>query len=375
MHFFAGVLLKCPLLDASFPNTGVYLLTMHPHAARCCLLGAAVGDAIGLPAEGLSPRRAARLFSDPNRHNLLFGRGMLSDDTEHACMAAQALLASNCDPDRFEESLAAHLHQWTLALPAATGLATLRAGVKLCIGFGPNRSGVFSAGNGPMMRAPIIGAATPDLARIAPLIRASTRLTHTDPRAEDAALIIALTAHLRVLGQPISVAAIRAMAIDTAQRPLHDDVLRSLDQTERATHADWSAPKFATHLGLQRGVTGYALHTLPISLLAVCRAGDGLRAGVLDVIACGGDTDSTAAIVGGIIGAGGIEPPDDWLNGIIDWPRTTNWIADLGNRIDNPTAHASRPPPAVFYPAALARNAVFAGVVLTHGVRRLLPPY
>ncbi len=55
------------------------------------LLGTAVGDAIGLPHEGLHPQRIAqRLERGPLRHALLLGRGMLSDDTEHASMVARA---------------------------------------------------------------------------------------------------------------------------------------------------------------------------------------------------------------------------------------------------------------------------------------------
>jgi hypothetical protein len=47
------------------------------------LLGTAVGDAIGLPFEGLSRRRVQRLLREPLGHQLFFGRGMVSDDTEH----------------------------------------------------------------------------------------------------------------------------------------------------------------------------------------------------------------------------------------------------------------------------------------------------
>ena len=48
------------------------------------ILGTAVGDALGLPREGLSRRRAGKLFGDPPLgHHFLFGRGMVSDDTEH----------------------------------------------------------------------------------------------------------------------------------------------------------------------------------------------------------------------------------------------------------------------------------------------------
>lgn len=56
------------------------------------LWGTAVGDALGLPAEGLSPKRARALFPRPWRHRLLPGTGMISDDTEHTLFVAQCLL-------------------------------------------------------------------------------------------------------------------------------------------------------------------------------------------------------------------------------------------------------------------------------------------
>src|ERR671928_843955 len=82
------------------------------------ILGTAVGDALGLPREGLSPRRARRLFGDPPlRHHFLFGRGMVSDDTEHTCMAGQALLRTPEDVDHFPRSLAWRLRFWLLRFP------------------------------------------------------------------------------------------------------------------------------------------------------------------------------------------------------------------------------------------------------------------
>src|SRR6185312_13056398 len=160
------------------------------------LLGTAVGDALGLPREGLSRRRARRLFGDsPIEHRFLLGRGMVSDDTEHACMTAQALLAAPDDPARFARSLAWRLRGWLAAMPAAVGWGTLRAIVKLWLGFSPARSGVVSAGNGAAMRAPVLGASLafhPD--RLDAVARASARITHRDPRAEEGALVVTLAA-------------------------------------------------------------------------------------------------------------------------------------------------------------------------------------
>src|SRR3954465_809146 len=91
------------------------------------LVGTAVGDALGLPLEGLSRRRQARLFPPPLRHRFALGRGMISDDTEHTFVVAQSLLDSPDDPARFQRQLARRLRWWLAALPAGIGFATLRA--------------------------------------------------------------------------------------------------------------------------------------------------------------------------------------------------------------------------------------------------------
>ena len=149
-----------------------------------CLLGTAVGDAIGLPSEGLSPQRQRRLFTNIDSHRLLFARGMTSDDTEHTCLLANALIESAGDEGIFQRELAHGLRTWLLTLPAGVGLATLRATIKLCIGVGPQHSGVFSAGNGPAMRSALIGVCYgQDQMRMRRLVSISTRITHTDPKA------------------------------------------------------------------------------------------------------------------------------------------------------------------------------------------------
>lgn len=59
---------------------------------------------------------------------------------------------------------------------------------------------------------------------------------------------------------------------------------------------------------------------MPAALSVCARHGDDFRQAVLEAIGLGGDTDTVAAIVGGIIGArvgeGGI--PAEWADGIWD---------------------------------------------------------
>src|ERR1700757_4448141 len=91
------------------------------------LLGTAVGDSLGLPSEGLSRQRIRARWCGVWQHRFLFGRGMVSDDTEHTLFVAQALLAHPDDPIAFQRCLAWKLRLWLLGVPAGIGLATLKA--------------------------------------------------------------------------------------------------------------------------------------------------------------------------------------------------------------------------------------------------------
>lgn len=335
-----------------------------------CLLGTAVGDALGLPYENLSPRRAARLLGPPTRYRFVFARGMVSDDTEHACMVAQALITSQGKPEAFARDLARRLRWWLLALPAGIGFATLRAILKLWLGWPPARSGVFSAGNGPAMRAPILGAAVADRARLVDLVRASTRLTHTDPKAEYGALAVALAARCAVEQRPPQEYAgeLRDLLPEAAGA-----FLKRLDAVLASVARGETTPAFAAAQGMSRGVSGYIYHSVPVALHAWLSHPRDYAEAVQSVILAGGDTDTTAAIVGGIVGAavGKAGIPAAWLTHLAEWPRTVAWMERLAESL----GHGEKPPPRLSGLATLARNGWFLLVVLTHVARRCLPPY
>src|SRR5207249_4219179 len=106
------------------------------------LLGTAVGDALGLPAENLSPERIRKRWSGEWRMRFLFGRGMISDDTEHTLMVAQSLLCHPDDATAFQRALAWKFRWWFAGLPGGVGLATAKACLKLWIRFPVNRAAV-----------------------------------------------------------------------------------------------------------------------------------------------------------------------------------------------------------------------------------------
>ena len=344
-----------------------------------CILGTAVGDALGLPYEGLSPQRAPRLLGPPDRYRFLLGRGMISDDTEHTCMVAQSLMEAGGDVDIFTKRFASRLRWWFLALPAGVGKATACSGIQLWLGAKPPNAGVFSAGNGPAMRAAIFGAAIADIPQMLEMVRASSRLTHSDPKGECGAIAVALAAKHSQFYESINAnlwleQVVDAVGDDGAELT---DLLRKTVQSIRAGE---STSDFADALGLGYGVSGYTYHTVPLAVHAWLSHPRDFRQAVTTIIRCGGDADTTAAIVGGIVGAGvgdaGI--PDALLDGLWEWPRSVRWMRSLGeslaDSLDEIPITVTKTP-TINPLGVLLRNLLFLIVVLCHGFRRLAPPY
>ena len=341
------------------------------------LLGCAVGDAIGLPYEGLTKQRGVRLLGAPDCHRFVFGRGMLSDDTEHTCMVAQALCEAPNDPDLFARKFSARLRWWLAGLPAGIGLATLKATLKLWLGFSPSRSGVYSAGNGPAMRCPILGAVIDDLEMLRRFVKASTRITHTDPKAYYGAYAVALAAWCAKRGlhsPPEFFGQFRSTCAESTS----DEFTALMAKVESSLATGESTATFAEQLGCRRGVTGYIYRTVPVALHCWLSHPRDYRLAVRSMVECGGDTDTTAAIVGAIVGSGvgrdGI--PREWIDRIWEWPHSVAWMEQLAEAVST-AVQSGTPvkPPQTFFGARLARNGIFTGIVAKHIARRLLPPY
>ena len=288
-------------------------------------------------------------------------------------MTAAALLRHPADAQAFARCLAWKLRWWLLGAPAGVGLATLRAIFRLWLGIPPSRSGVRSAGNGPAMRAAVIGAFFhDDENRLRAFIRASTLLTHTDPRAERGAVLVALAAaHALRCGSADGFIEV-ALRESAGDPELHEHLATAAEHLRLG-----KCPRdFADAIGLSRGVSGYIHHTVPVALYCWLRTPQSFSEAVGRCIALGGDSDSTGAIVGALCGAtaGASRISQSWLDGLVEFPRSISWMRRLAMSL----ARKGEPPPPdrrMFVPTLLARNIVFAAIVLAHGLRRLLPPY
>jgi ADP-ribosyl-[dinitrogen reductase] hydrolase len=130
--------------------------------------------------------------------------------------------------------------------------------------------------------------------------------------------------------------------------------------------------------GLERGVTGYTCHSVPVALYAWSRHPEDFRMALIAVLDCGGDTDTVGAILGALMGArlGREAIPQEWLNGICDRPRNIGLLVQVAERLGQQrSAKQVLGPVRYFWPLLVVRNMIFLVTVLCHGFRRLLPPY
>lgn len=340
------------------------------------VLGTAVGDALGLPAENLSAEKIRKRWNGKWKMRFIFGKGMVSDDTEHTLMVAQALLEHPDNATKFQRALAWKFRWWFAGLPGGVGLATAKSCIKLWMGFAPEKCAVVSAGSGPPMRSAIIGAyfATEPEQRKA-FVLASTRLTHRSWQAETAALAVAESAALAVTNQHGDVSTVLDALVKLSEESEWQNIIFKVKTSLAAGH---SVSDFVESLNLKRGVTGYSLHVVPVALYTWLRHPDDFRTALAVALDCGGDTDTVGAILGAlsgtVVGKTGI--PIEWLNGIWEWPRSVSFMKKIAKNVAE--QKSSRQPVGsvgYFWPAIILRNSVFICAVLVHGFRRLAPPY
>lgn len=260
------------------------------------LLGTAIGDALGLPMEGMGAAAIARAYPRLDRFFLLGRTGFVSDDTEQSALVAQSLARHPRARERFVRAFQWSLLGWFLRLPWGIGFGTLRACLRIALGF--RRSGVSSAGNGAAMRAAIVGAFFYD----APATRRDwadevARVTHLDRRAVEGARFVA---ELAAQGMSYRSAEDLPSFVEAAAAVVGDPSLASaLEQAQRLAQAGVSIEIASKKLGS----TGFVLHTIAITTFCFLRFGHDPMLTITEAIRAGGDTDSNAAIVGAWMGA------------------------------------------------------------------------
>ena len=332
------------------------------------LLGTALGDALGLPCEGMSPDRIRRRFGDLEGFGLCGSTGFVSDDTEQSALVAQSLLRARGAIDEAERRFGWSLVGWFLRLPWGIGFATLRACLKRLIGVRP--SGVFSAGNGAAMRAAVIGVYfSGDEAARRACGRKMAEVTHRDARGVEGALFVAELAALASRSAPD---ADRRELFAQARMVVRDPILgAALDESR--SMLSWGAT--TEQAAAKLGTTGYVVHT--VAFAAFCFLADGFEpmTAIRQTIWAGGDTDSIAAIVGAWMGAlhGESGLPADLLAKLHDGPFGPTHLRALARGLVDLLEGRMPVVPDYSASGALARNLALYPVIIAHVLRRLIP--
>lgn len=332
------------------------------------LLGTALGDALGLPCEGMSAKAIARRFGAVDRFRLLGSTGFVSDDTEQSALVAQSLSKHPDDLNACVRAFRRALLGWFCRLPWGVGKATVLSCLRIGAGLSP--TGVRSAGNGAAMRSAIVGVFFRDQDETRREFAAAlAEVTHRDARAVEGALFVAEVAARCARGREERPPAILLrQALEVVQDPqLNGAISRGIELAEQGRTTEEAAREC--------GTTGFVVHTAAFAGFCFARFGETPMQAMGQAIAAGGDTDSIAAIVGGWSGARwGMERlPAGLIGRIHDGPFGPSHLKSLAARLDERSEGEALPVPRYSRTAALVRNLALYPVILAHGLRRLIP--
>jgi ADP-ribosyl-[dinitrogen reductase] hydrolase len=310
--------------------------------ARGCMLGLAVGDALGAPLEGLSApqiRTHYGLITDYVDGAVAWRRkpyrwrmpGLYTDDTQQAMALADVLLERGyVDVERLAEVYVA------LATPKG-GYAGAHRGVgrsfrqvleDLQRGVSPRYTGGASAGIGAAMRiapAAIYFPAEPDA--LFDAVMAASLMTHRDVRSLAGAVAVASTVRRLLVGEARDPSLLLWVAADVAKAeariaacdsglvasvgPYGKSVSKAIANAEKVVELPRDralaalvdeANRHGAEPSCRRATMGFPPAMIPTCLYLLVTT-DSFEEAILDVVNLGGDADTAGAILGAFAGA------------------------------------------------------------------------
>jgi ADP-ribosylglycohydrolase len=287
---------------------------------RGCVLGSAVGDALGATNEF---KTAQELQRHPPVTDLIGGgwlglpAGEVTDDTQ----MSTCILESYAHGYSLDD-VTARFGAWLEGGPPDVGVLTRQALEHVARGVHPRdagriaweRSGFISAGNGAIMRAAPTGVlrAVDREARVLETIEIA-RITHFDQRCVESSLWLNATIAALVGGQ----------GVDDALEAARAEVVWAREHcalpTVSADHDVLEWVVAARDLSLETlDTSGYTLATAQVGAWALLHALS-LEDGLIAVVNQGGDADTTGAVAGALLGArhGVNAIPARWLEALL----------------------------------------------------------
>ena len=245
------------------------------------LMGVAIGDAMGGSTEFMNPEEIRHLYG---RLMAIVGGGVwrlkpgeVTDDTEMTLCVARGILASPSDPI---EKIGEEFIAWYNTNPKDIGLI-IRSVIRNYKGdwFSAaedlHRQTGKTAGNGSLMRTLPVALAYDNRGKMEEITRGQSLMTHFDPQATEACILYNRMAHRLLYGDPL-------------EQVVQEEVKGTIYEENLGQKPDCPPD-------------GYVVHTFHWVLywLMNGRTFTGMITGAVNM---GGDSDTIAAIIGGLMG-------------------------------------------------------------------------
>ena len=297
---------------------------MDPRFSRAygALAGLALGDALGMPTQAMSPQQIQTVYghvtglvdgdkSQPYAPGM--AAGSVTDDTEQALLIASLLLKGhgsglNLDASEFSHALLA----WEDSMIERGSLDLLGPSTKAALervraGENPLRVGGEGTTNGAAMRVTPIGiaASTSDRQLFADAVWSSCQVTHATRQGFQSAALVAAAVSLGIDAGAADVTDLLWKAV-TFVRSLPErgawspepDVVAATHRALKLAAQPSSSPQW---LAGQIGTSVASAQAIPMAFALLAR--DPSPRALLQAANLGGDTDTIGAIAGAILGA------------------------------------------------------------------------
>jgi len=351
---------------------------------RACgvLLATAAGDALGAPDEFGPPRGQELEVAMVGGGSFGWEPGEWTDDSSMAIAIAEAA-ATGADlrQEQVQDAVVKRWHGWsqhakdvgvqTRSVLSRAGRHGISAQAARAESAALHKLSGRTAGNGSLMRtAPIALAYVDNEAALVEAARAVSELTHYDPEAGDACVLWCCAIRHAILTGVLD-ARIGLQHIDIDRQDLWGS---RLDDAEASRPSDFKNNGWVVE-ALQAAWSAIKITPVPEDdpATGVFRV-DHLRLALNAAVRGGNDTDTVAAIAGGLLGAayGASAVPADWRRVLHGWPGlVTRDLVALATRIvkvDRPFSYNVDPVTPVRHPHD---EGVWLGNVATLGT---LPP-
>jgi ADP-ribosylglycohydrolase/protein-tyrosine phosphatase len=313
---------------------------------RACgvLLGTAAGDALGAAYEFGPPRGPELEVAMVGGGAFGWEPGEWTDDTSMALAIAEvAATGADLRQEEALDTIARRWHEWsqhakdvgvqTRSVLSRAGRHGISAQTAREESAALHQRSGRTAGNGSLMRtAPVALVYLDDEAALVEAARAVSELTHYDPEAGDACVLWCLAIRHAILTGELD-ARLGLQHIDIDRRDLW---ATRLDVAEASQPSDFKTNGWVVE-ALQGAWSAIATTPVPQDdpAMGVFRV-DHLRLALDTAVRGGGDTDTIAAIAGGLLGAayGASAVPAEWRRMLHGWPgMATRDLVALATRI------------------------------------------